>query len=79
MLRDNREVPEGSGMFQDDLWSYFNIYYSPAFDAKYLQESLSSELYHLEVKKYLMDPAYGANFVSPFSNNQSPLNDSFIP
>ena len=51
-----------------------NIYFAPAFDNRLYQEDLDEEEYSKWVAKFLTSD-YSANFVSPFSANNSNLRD----
>jgi hypothetical protein len=54
------------------------IYYSPAFDSRMHQETLSEEEYVTWLSKFLSED-YQPNFLSPFSANQSILELTSIP
>ena len=78
VLREHKEDPEGSGLYTDDAYHYLSIYYSPAFDNRYLQEDISSEAYAQWTLSYLLEPVYGAQFISPFSATASMLTSNVI-
>ena len=57
-----------------DTFHGFYIYFAPAFDNRLYQEDLDEEDYSKWVTKFLSSD-YSANFLSPFSANNSNLRD----
>ena len=64
---------------EDATYYGMKIYYSPAYDNRAYQESLSEEEYADWVLKYADYDTYGADFISPFSSNDSSLRTAPIP
>ena len=64
---------------EDSPYYGLYIYYSPAYDNKAYQDHLSEEEYANWVLSYADYDKYGANFISPFSSNDSSLRVAPIP
>jgi len=75
VVRDHSLV--SAGEYLDDAFWYFSIYYSPAFDSQIYQEDISTDNYTTWVTSYMASD-FHADFISPFSANESILKKDYI-